>query len=322
MHQLITQILNYADGGAVTFGFQGGEPLLAPLSYYREFVTYARENNRHHSPITYTIQTNGMFITHEHADFFKQNQFLVGISIDGPEDIHNYFRKDRHGKPSHASVVRGVRLLIDSKITPHALIVISSHNARRITHVYEHIKSLGIFHMQFIPVIEPLDDVGFKKSYSLSQDDYALAYKNLWHLYQTDNRLGVPVSLRYFDNLNHITNGKRIEQCGLSGICHAQIVVENDGSVYPCDFYADDKHRMGNLMDDDIASILKSNVMKKFIIDSFYIHEDCMRCDAYQWCRGGCKREHVFTQNGHHKYKYCMGIKDFLNYIKIMNSLG
>lgn len=321
MHQLIAQILDYADGGPVTFGFQGGEPLLAPLSYYRDFVTYAKENNRHHSPITYTIQTNGMFITHEHAEFFKQNQFLVGISIDGPEDIHNHFRKDGHGKPSYSSVVRGIRLLTDSKIILHALTVITSYNATRIIEVYEHNKSLGIFHMQFIPVIELLDGVGFTQSYALSQDDYAYALKNLWQQYQTDSQLGAPVSIRYFDNLSQISNGRRIEQCGLSGICHAQIVIESDGSVYPCDFYADDEHRMGNLMDDDIASILKSKVMKEFMIDSFYIHNDCMKCDVYQWCRGGCKREHVITQNGQHKFKYCDGIKDFLNHIKITNLL-
>lgn len=315
MKKTIDEVFELSQGGHITFGFQGGEPLLAPLTYFREFINYVNDHQHGSSTISYTIQTNGTLMTEEHARFFKENNFLVGLSLDGGEKIHNLFRIDSMGRPSYEGVIRALDILQKFDVPFNVLIVVTHQSAPHVKDIYEDLKQKGIMQMQFIPVIEPLHVPPFSMDYALTQDDYAQVHQVLWDLYQQDRSQGKLIFVRYFDNLRRMMQNQRVEQCGVSGMCHAQIVVESNGDIYPCDFYSDHDHVLGNIMNDRLLDLVKHPRMKTFILDSLKIHEDCQTCQYYHLCRGGCKRYHHHTQEQGGKNRYCEGIKQFLNHI-------
>lgn len=316
MSRLINEVLLLSDGGQITFGFQGGEPLLVPLDFYRHFIDEVSRLNHKNSKIEYTLQTNGLFITEEHASFFKEHHFLIGLSLDGGEKIHNLFRLSQNGQPTYDRVIQVLDLLKKHDVFFNVLVVVTHQSAPHIKVIYEELKHLGVFYMQFIPVLEPLNTEPFSMSYALTQEDYAFFHSVLWDLYTEDRQKGTFIFIRYFDNLKHMMNKNRVEQCGVSGMCHAQIIVESNGTVYPCDFYSDKNHELGNIMDKTLRDLVKHPIMKSFIIDSLQIHENCQKCDVYHLCRGGCRRYHANTNDSGGKHRYCEGIKQFINLVQ------
>lgn len=315
MKRIIDDTLVMALGKSITFGFQGGEPLIAPLSFYEAFVEYVNEKNIYNTLIQYTIQTNGILLTETHAKFFKNNNFLVGLSLDGGEKINNLFRLTENGIHTYAKVIDALNILKKYEIAFNILVVVTHQSTPYIKDIYNDLKQLGVMFLQFIPVLEPFNSIPFSMSYALTQEDYANYHIDLWDMYKHDRKQGEMVFIRYFDNLKSMINHQRVEQCGVSGMCHAQIVVESDGTVYPCDFYSDSQHKLGNLLENTMSEIVKTKTMSDFIVQSLKVNQECIECKFYTLCRGGCKRYHHEDSSHTSKHKYCEGIKLFLNHV-------
>lgn len=284
---LVKSALQYADG-ACTFGFQGGEPTLAGLNFYRRLLKLEKNYNLKGVRIHNSIQTNGMLIDDDWAKFLADNHFLVGLSLDGPKEIHDQFRLDNAGKGSHSRLMHTLSLFKKYGVDFNILCVVNNTVARYGRRVYSFFKQQGIGYIQFIPCLDPLDNSSYP--YSLTAERYAGFLKATFDLYYEDFKSGNYISVRNFDNYISLLMGRQPESCGMSGICSCYFVIESDGSVYPCDFYVLDRYRMGNIRLQNFEQLLHSEAAIQFVEPSRHVDAACKGCRWFPLCRGGCRR--------------------------------
>ncbi len=312
-HRVIDSAFDFAQGSDVYFTFQGGEPLLCPLEFFEDFVSYAKDNNSQNSQIHYCLQTNGTLITKEHAQFFYSNGFLVGVSLDGDRET-NYYRVYYDGKESFDDVVKGIELLKEYKVTFNVLSVLTKNTALNFRQAYRFFKENNLRYLQFIPALRPLKSE-YDENMFMSCEDYAYFLKRGFNIYYNDCLRGDYVSIRSFDNYVSLAKNGRAEQCGMNGTCSTQFVVEGDGSVYPCDFYCTDEWYLANISDTSFKEMYNMPKTVEFLKDSFKLDEACKSCDYFYLCRGGgCKRNRQDKN-------YCDAYKEFFSSseYKIMN---
>ena len=229
--------LEFADGMA-TFSFQGGEPTLRGLDFYRDY-----------SELSNCIQTNGILLDEQWAHFLHDNRFLVGFSLDGPREIHDLFRKDKNGDGTFTTVIQKARLLEKHDVDFNILLVVTSALAERPGKSYSFFQKNSFHYLQFIPCIDPLAEKRGGRNFSLQPVEYLQFLKKFYDRWSEDILSGKDVSIRYFDNLVRIVMGEAPETCGMRGTCSCQFVFEADGSYYPCDFYVTEKWKLGNIRD-------------------------------------------------------------------------
>lgn len=275
------------ENGALVFAFQGGEPMLAGLEYYEAFVKLVKREKGNRQ-VHYALQTNGTLIDEEWAKFFRAEAFLVGVSLDGYESNTNRFRVDEKGNGMYAKIMEGVRQLEKYKVEYNILSVITSQLSKHAEAYYKFLKGHHFSHVQCIPC---LGELGGETKWQLKPEEYAEFYKKLYRLWLEDYLSGEYRSITLFDNLLLMLTDRPPQQCGMLGFCTAQLVVEADGSVYPCDFYVLDQHKCGNIKKNTLEEILKSDAMLQFIKEKKQIPEICKTCPFWKICRGGCKRQ-------------------------------
>ncbi|MGN0521615.1 MAG: SPASM domain-containing protein, partial [Eubacterium sp.] len=287
--KIIDSALDFAKGDAIYFTFQGGEPLLSGIDFFVKFVKYCEEKNTDGSQINYCLQTNGTLINDEFARFFRKNNFLIGVSLDGDEDINSY-RLYPDGSSSFDDVMRGVELLKKYDVTFNILSVLTKNTALNFRRAYRFFKQNGLRHLQFIPCLRPLKSEYDEDMY-MNNDDYSYFLTKCFNIYFNDYMRGEYVSVRSFDNYIALMNGNNAEQCGMNGFCSTQFVVEGDGSVYPCDFYCTDEWYLGNINQDSFKNFYNSERAVEFLKGSFKLDDKCRQCSFFTVCRGGgCKR--------------------------------
>ncbi len=289
--------------GSMNVAFQGGEPMLAGIEYFRKFVSEVEKYDR--SRVVFSLQTNGTLIDDEFAEFFHENDFLIGISLDGESKSHNQSRVDYSGKGSHSAVMHGCGILRRHNVKFNILSVITDSNADRIEKNYNFLKNNKLDWLQFIPCIGRDHEIG------LSKDNWLKAELKLFDLWFSDFiaalKKGVePPSIRFFDNLVLALRGIRPEMCGMGGTCNVQNVIEADGSIFPCDFYCTDEYFMGNIKEKSFRELFYSDGAKKFI-EELSRPQKCTVCQYFRFCGGGCSR---YYENG--EYLYCEETKKFL----------
>ncbi|WP_461812917.1 anaerobic sulfatase maturase [Faecalimonas sp.] len=275
------------EDATLVFAFQGGEPMLAGIEYYKKFVELVREKKGSRK-VQYALQTNGTLIDEEWARFFWQEKFLVGISLDGYESNTNRFRVDESGNGMYEKIIRGINLLKKYKVEHNILSVITSQLAKHTKAYYKFLKSQKFSYVQCIPC---LGELNRETKWQLRPEEYAEFYKKLYRLWLADYLAGEYMSITLFDNLLLMLSDRPPQQCGMLGFCTAQCVVESDGSVYPCDFYVLDSYKCGNIKNDRLEEILKSDQMFRFIKEEKHIPTVCKTCPFWKICRGGCKRQ-------------------------------
>lgn len=299
---------------SVTFAFQGGEPTAAGLDYFERFCELVKGYNKNNLKVVYSIQTNGIYLNGgKWAEFFKKNDFLVGLSFDGLRECHDLNRVDTSGKGTAARVLANADLLDKYKVEYNILTVVNASTARRIVKIYNFYKKRGWRYLQFIPCLDPLEDGG-DNSFQLSAESWLRYNKTLFDLWYPDYRSDIldgclPISIRHFDDYLRTVYGIRPEACGTTGICAIQNVIEADGSVYPCDFMATDEYKLGNIKTESFRELFESNRAQDFIRTSCIHSEKCRQCRWYGICVGGCARMKHDNQ-----YIYCEANKAFYDY--------
>lgn len=276
-----------------TFSFQGGEPALAGLDFYRQALACIRDCNTRRIPVSVTFQTNGTLITQEWADFLAAERILTGVSLDGPAEFHNRYRTDTRHKASYAAVLRGIDCLKRSGAQFNILSVVTDASARHAHKMYDFFKKRRFEYLQFIPCLAPLD-AGAAEPLLTSQA-YGTFLCELFDCWHADIMRGTYVSIRQFDNYVHMLHGYPPESCDMGGRCSVQHVVEADGNVYPCDFYCLDRYLLGNILTDSFEQFSARRQELGFIEESQIHTERCLSCRWYAICRGGCKRHRLMT---------------------------
>lgn len=299
----------------VTFAFQGGEPTLVGLDYFQRLIQYEKEYNRKNLKINHAIQTNGLLIDQEWAYFLAKNQFLVGISLDGPKLIHDLYRKDNQGKGTYKRVMQALEFLKQYQVDFNILSVVTSQLARHAHQIYRFFQKKDFKYIQFIPCLTPLGEKPDLYSYKLTPDRYGYFLKSLFDAWYYDLANHNIVSIRYFDNLLQMMIGYHPESCDMTGHCSCQFIIEANGGVYPCDFYVIDRWYLGNIKDLSFTQILYSLNAKQFISSSMYIDSECRQCPWFYLCRGGCRRwRDIFGDDNLHINYFCQAYKEFFSY--------
>lgn len=308
---IIRKALRYAQG-TCTFAFQGGEPTLAGLDFYRTFVKTVQKENTNKVAVRYAFQTNGILLDQEWADFFASNHVLVGVSIDGTAEVHDQLRLQANGTESHAIVLERLKMLRQAGVECNTLTVVTKQLAQNITQTYRFFAEHEIRYQQYIPCMDLIGETRGRHEYSLSPKEYAKFLHRLFSLWKNDWEQGTYVSIRHFNNWLSILLGYSPESCNMRGKCSIQYVIEADGSVYPCDFYCLDQWLLGNILKDDFSTFDKRRQQLMFTEKSEPVPLECKKCNWYVLCRNGCPRDRVHLQGETiAKNYFCEAHKEF-----------
>ncbi len=311
---VVRRFLTAAEGFC-TFAFQGGEPTLAGLDFFKNFVELEKKHAAPGVRVQNAIQTNGMLIDAQWARFFSENGFLVGLSLDGNKETHDRYRVRPDGKGSFQTVLRASQLFDAHRVDYNILTVVTAALADKIGAVFGFYKKHGMYYQQYIPCMDPLEGERGVAQYSLTPEKYEAFLKTLFDLWYGELKRGNYISIRFFDNLVHILRGRPPEQCSMLGRCSVQYLLEADGSVFPCDFYAMDGFRLGNITVDEIPAIDARRREIRFIEDTVPVHSECGACKWYPLCRNGCRRDRLPGQNGGPGINYyCKAYQGFFEY--------
>jgi uncharacterized protein len=315
LEAIVRKALEYGEV-QVGFAFQGGEPTLAGLDFYRQLLELQQKYNRKRVAISNSIQTNGLLIDADWAQFLVENHFLVGLSLDGPKEIHDWNRIDAKGMGSYNRVAKTVALFNRYRVEYNVLSVVTKSVARHIGQVYHFFVKQGFQYLQFIPCLDGLGEAPGQNPYSLTPELYEDFLKRLFDLWYRDFQNGRRVSIRMFDNILQLLLGYPPESCDMKGFCSVNLVVEADGSVYPCDFYVLDQWKMGNIYDNSVSDLLQSATGRAFATVSQGIVGQCGQCEFYRICRGGCRRNYEPITGGEitHKNYFCSAYQGFYAY--------
>ena len=297
-------------GGFVQFTFQGGEPTLAGLDFFRRFLELEAQYRTRDIRVGHAIQTNGLHINAQWAAFLKQHDFLVGVSIDANQAIHDAYRMDALGKGTWERVTGALALLDSHGVESNILCVVSSAVAKNPQRVYASLRTLGDHPLQFIPCLDPMEAQRGGEKYSLKPEAYGRFLCGLFDCWYRDWKAGNYISIRTFDDYLRILMRMPPSTCAASGACGSYLVAEGDGSLYPCDFYVLDEWRIGSIHEMTVSEALASPVSVRFVREGALRPEACRNCPYFPICRGGCKRD--WTQQ--RRNYYCASFKAFFAY--------
>lgn len=286
---------------ALSVVFQGGEPTLAGLDFFRTFVKKVKETVV--CPVGFSLQTNGLLIDDNWAAFFRENGFLIGVSLDGDRRTNDRYRLDKNGEGVLPKVLSAVAVLEKHGVAFNILSVVDDKNANDVETTWRYFRKHGFKYLQFIPCIDEGGGV------SLSPERYEAFLKTSFDLWYDELLSGEYVSVRHIDNYVGVLMGRPPESCAMCGVCGGYFVVEADGDIYPCDFYCKEEYWLGSVFDE--APFGPGEKQRRFIEASKLIHERCGTCRYYVLCRGGCRRDRTedFTKN-----RYCEAYKSFFAY--------
>ena len=276
-------------GDHITFAFQGGEPGLAGLDYFKFFAETAKKIAPKGVRIHYAFQTNGLMMDTDWAVFFRQHNFLIGLSMDGDAALHNQNRPDAAGKGTHSRVLASKKMLDKHSVQYNILCVLTSETARRARRVWDFIMAENIRHIQFIPCLEPLD-TNQEAAPALTPAKFYQFYATLFPLWKKEAQKGNVVNIRMFEDLAGMFLAGQNITCGMSGRCSPQMVVEADGGVYPCDFYVLDEYRVADLSRQNLKDVFEAVASSNFLKEARPQPAHCAGCAYVKWCGGGCKR--------------------------------
>jgi uncharacterized protein len=274
------------------------------LDFYRGVVDLQkrvyRESAFRPRPIfTNSIQTNGTMLNDDWARFFRENRWLVGISIDGPPEMHDSLRVDWSGRPTHQRVMDGVEYLRSRAVEFNVLVVVNSGNVEHPEELLNWLVRQGFDNLQFIPCAEPLpghpyiDGAGTATPGSITPDQYG---RFLVRLFDAWIKIGIDrVRLRWFDNLIQMLWGQPGEMCEMAVEC-GYVVLEHNGDCYPCDFFVKSEWLLGNVHETSLSEMIADEMFTKFAAQKPQLHGQCKQCEWLTVCRGECPRYRITNQ--------------------------
>lgn len=273
-------------GDRIQFAFQGGEPCLAGLDWFRAFAK--RVDGWKGIHIRYALQTNATLLDEDWCTFLKRYNFLVGVSWDILPDCHDTARVDAAGQGTHRRVLESIALLNRFGVEYNVLCTLTNFVARHPNQVWNALEAQGIRYVQFTPCLDALEAPG--SPYALTPARFLRFYDRLFALWLADFQKGKYRSVKLFDDLVNLLAYGVPTACGIDGHCRPQLVVEADGSAYPCDFYCVDEYRLGSLAEQGLRAVFESPTMTRFLSRPHQQPRLCTDCPFRTLCGGNCKR--------------------------------
>ena len=324
LETVVREYIAANDVAEVTFNWHGGEPLVLGQDFYRKAMAL-EEKYADGKKIHNTIQTNGVLLNAEWADFFREKGFLVGISIDGPREIHDRYRKDKGGAPTFEKVMHGIELLRTAGVEFNTMSTVNKASEGHGAEVYRFLKTLGTRYFQFMPVVEhvkdgriadpseegakiapwSISDIAFGHFLCDIFDEWFHGDVGRYFVGQFDAALacwcGVPPGI-----------------CVFSETCGGNAILEHNGDLYPCDHFVYPKYRLGNISETPIREMMASDAQVRFGINKRNtLPSACRKCQWFFACHGECPK-HRFTRTEKGETglnSLCGGYKIFFSHI-------
>ena len=271
---------------ASTFAFQGGEPTLAGVEFFENLIELQQRLGRNGQAVSNSLQTNALLIDDRWCELFVRYHWLVGVSIDGPEELHDLYRRNKAGHASWKKAMAGLETLLKRKVDVNVLCVLSQANVGQPRELYRFFRSLGIEHIQYIPLAE-FDAEGHPLPFTLTAAQYGKFLCETFDAWWPDRR---KVRIRLFDNLAEALAGQKPGNCTLHEVCDSYVVVEHNGDVFPCDFFVEKGWKLGNVMVDSWAEIARSRRRLGFAVNKTLAPPECRTCGYQTICHGGCPK--------------------------------
>ncbi|MCH6267226.1 anaerobic sulfatase maturase [Neobacillus citreus] len=281
--------------GVASFAWQGGEPLLAGLDFFKQVVYLQAKYAPKNTIISNSLQTNATLITEDWARFFKQYNFLIGVSLDGPKEINDARRVTGHGKGSFERVMRGIDYLRKNHVDFNILTVIHQDNVGRAKELMEFYQQEGFSHVQFIPCMDfRAQEPNKPGQYLITPEQYGQFLCEAFDIWYND---GNPYrSVRFFDNILSAYLHQEAELCIHRQTCPKTLILEQNGDAYPCDFYINEDYKLGNVGLDSLEDILNSPKYDDFLGLKPTLPDKCKSCEFLKLCHGGCPRNRAWNQ--------------------------
>jgi uncharacterized protein len=309
LEELIKQAMEQS-GEQISITWQGGEPTLMGLDFYKKVVEYEQKYG-YGKIVGNGLQTNGLLLNEEWADFLAEYKFLVGLSLDGPKHIHDKYRLTRNGKGSFDIVYRNAQMLLERGVEVNAMCTLTDYSAQFPEETYEFHKNLGLNYMQFIPILES-DDNGYAAKYSVTGEQYGEFLCKTFDLWLKDYQEGKNItSIRHFETVFHRYVGFDAPECVLNKQCGVYVVVEHNGDVYGCDFFVDPEWKLGNIKKQKMINMLNSKKQTAFGLQKTKLPGKCRQCKWLKYCYGGCIKDRVKDKLDQGHCHFCTAYKMF-----------
>ena len=315
----------------ITFAWQGGEPTLLGVDYFRKIIAleqqYADGKVIHNA-----LQTNGTLLDDAWCELFKEHGFLVGLSVDGPEDCHDHYRVNKGGRPTFKQVMKGMEFLQKHEVEFNTLTCVQRHNSTKPLEVYKFLRDAGSTYLQFIPIVERLSQEATPEGLTMLTPDIDLdATVTPWSV--RPNEFGIFLStvfdewvrrdvgrtfVQIFDVALQAWCGMEPYLCVFRKTCGDAMAMEHNGDLYSCDHFVYPEHMLGNIMDETLGKLVESEQQKIFGQNKLDTLPDyCRECPVNFVCNGECpKHRFINTPSGDPGLNYlCKGYKHFFTHI-------
>ncbi len=308
---MVSQVME--GGDPVTFSWQGGEPTLMGLEFFKEVIELQKKHGTGGQSVTNTIQTNGTLLDEDWMEFLSRYNFLVGLSLDGPRDLHDPYRTCPDGQGSFEEVIEAAELLQEADVPFNILSVLNSRTVKQPKRIVNFFLQNDFNHFQFIPAIETVETESGKELAPFSPEPREVG-KFLDEVFEKWAEEFPPgFSVRYFDSLVNVSSGRDPGSCRIDASCGSYLVVEHNGDVYPCDFYVEEGRKLGNINEDPLQDIASGGDFKKFAEGKVELTDECKECDFLPYCYGGCQRYRGLPGGPEGKSYLCEAYQYFLS---------
>lgn len=318
LERYIVQHIDAFPGEVIHFSWHGGEPTLLGLDYFQQIVALQRKHRPPDRRITNGIQTNGTLLDDRWCRFLAAEGFAVGISLDGPPEMHDCYRVTKTQHPTHAQAMRGYRLLQKHRIPHDILCVVNSHNVQYPGEVYGFFKQIGARYIAFLPLVEPQPEMPEGVSRRTVPAD-AFGYFLCTIFDEWINRDIGRIQVQIIEEATRAAFGQAHSLCIFRKICGDVPVIEHNGDFFACDHFVDPEHRLGNIQQSPLVALLESPAQKAFgQVKWDTLPRYCRQCAVLDMCNGGCPKNRILqTPDGESGLNYlCEGYKRFFTHCR------
>jgi uncharacterized protein len=296
-----------------SFAWQGGEPMLMGLDFYKKVVELQQRCGTDGQVVTNALQTNGILLDEQWCKFLSEYKFLVGISLDGPKEYHDYYRRTPSGRGTFDKVMAGIESCRKNKVEFNILVLVSAGNVGAPDKIFDFFKELKIKYLQFVQCVENDPATGRITEFAITPKqygDFLCRIFDRWIEFGPDQ-----ISIRTFDSiLSYLMAGEH-SICTFRPQCNDYIVIEHNGEAFCCDFFVEDRWRLGNILETSIEKLAADKKKRKFARLKTTISNKCLICRHLDICRGGCLKDRIVI-NGDYKAAsyFCDSYKNFFDY--------
>jgi len=314
LEEMIRQGMQQA-GREVNFTWQGGEPLLMGLAFYQKAIEFQQRYGSGQT-VGNGLQTNGLLLGDDWVQFLRSTNWLVGLSLDGPQHVHDRYRRTTGGKSTWQAVVSSAGKLLEAGVAVNALTVVNDYSVRFPEEIYSFHKDLGLIYMQLIPCVEKqAGEHSGMHPFSVPAEAYGTFLCKLFDLWMEDFAEGLPTtSIRMFDSLLHHYLGLVPPECSMQEECGTYVVVEHNGDVYSCDFFVEPPWLLGNLGEESLRDMLNGELQTAFGHQKVCLPTNCKDCRWLPQCRGGCTKDRLAGSDERKENYLCASYRMFFAY--------